>query len=445
MNPLPPTTDNNCGNYRVAEEHRPNLSAIGNRSVGELLRDNPDLLVFPQSLGSHHLDVIAGQPIFHLHKGVLTTGNIMGYVGKGASRLTISSRFCRDDRHDYFLHYMLQRVFAVNLFDFEQTAADESIWDFLPYLFPFYLKQAWRQGIYATYIGKAHNDMHVRGRIDIERHLRANVPFRGPIAFSTREYSADNPIIQLIRHTIEHIATRPLGKGVLTADAETRDIVGKIRELTRSTYRANDRQRAVAANLKRFSHPYFTAYVMLQRICMQILRRDKITFGPKESKIHGLLFDGAWLWEEYLATVLASDFEHPENKTKKHRRYLFNSGGRRFQSIYPDFISRNQPTAVGDAKYMALERSHSCGEDSERATSVYYKTITYMYRFRSERGFLLFPHPSGGFDETYRIESTEGRLRKIGLDIPHDAPTFATFQAMMHRREQLLIDALRQV
>lgn len=131
----------------------------------------------------------------------------------------------------------------------------------------------------------------------------------------------------------------------------------------------------MAANLKRFSHPYFTAYVMLQKICMQILRRDKISFGEKESKIYGLLFDGAWLWEEYLNTVLKQDFEHPENKTGKHRRYLFNCRAKSFQAIYPDFISKNSPTIVGDAKYIALE-TKEYNEDSERATSVYYKTIT---------------------------------------------------------------------
>ena len=148
---LRPTIDNNGGNYQVPEEHCENLTAIGNRSVGMLCQENPDLLVFPQSLDLYH-DDIAKSPIFMLQDKVLTTRNMMGFVGKGKTRLTISSRFSKDDRHDYFLHYMLQRVFAIHLFDFEQTSNDENIWDFLLYLFPYYLKRAYRQGVYRTYI-----------------------------------------------------------------------------------------------------------------------------------------------------------------------------------------------------------------------------------------------------------------------------------------------------
>lgn len=440
---LQPTTDNNRGNYSVPEEHCENLLAIGNRNIGALCQENPDLLIFPQSLGRYH-DDIANAPIFVLQDRILTTRNMMGFVGKGETRLTISSRFCKEDQHDYFLHYMLQRVFAINLFDFEQTSNNENIWDFLLYLFPYYLKQAYRQGIYKTYIRTEYNNAHVKGRIDVNRHIRMNIPFRGQVAYFTKEYSVDNPMIQLIRHTIEYISNHPYGKGVLTSDAEIRNVVDKIRMMTQSTYRKNNRQRVVIANLKRFSHPYFTAYIMLQKICIQILRRDKISFGDDESKIYGLLFDGAWLWEEYLNTVLKRDFEHPENKTGKHRRYLFNCGSNHFQAIYPDFISKNSPTIVGDAKYMALE-TKEYNEDSERATSVYYKTITYMYRFNSIYGLLLFPHPNTVYDEIYDIDGTAGKLRKIGLSIPQNEKSFTTFQAHMKKQEEWLCSTIRQL
>ena len=165
------TTDNNKGSYHVPEEHCDNLQAIGNRNVGTLCQENPDLLIFPQSLGLYH-DDIAKNPIFWLQDGILTTRNMMGFVGKDETRLTISSRFCKGDQHDYFLHYMLQRVFAINMFDFEQTSNNESIWDFLLYLFPYYLRQAYRQGIYKTYIRTEYNDTHVKGRIDVNRHIR---------------------------------------------------------------------------------------------------------------------------------------------------------------------------------------------------------------------------------------------------------------------------------
>ena len=112
----------------------------------------------------------------------------------------------------------------------------------------------------------------------------------------------------------------------------------------------------------------------MQKICLKILRHEKITFGKEKDKVYGLLFDGAWLWEEYLNTILKENFIHPENKTGKHRHYLFENN---IQSIFPDFISKVEPKSVGDAKYIPLDRQQSYSENSEKATSIYYKTIAY--------------------------------------------------------------------
>ena len=106
---------------------------------------------------------------------------------------------------------------------------------------------------------------------------------------------------------------------------------------------------------------------MLQKICLKFLRHEKITFFREKDKVYGLLFDGAWLWEEYLNTILKDNFIHPENKTRKHRHCLFEDDQlKSFQSIYPDFISRTNPKSVGDAKYIPLDRHQAYSENSER-------------------------------------------------------------------------------
>lgn len=129
---------------------------------------------------------------------------------------------------------------------------------------------------------------------------------------------------------------------------------------------------------------------------------------------------------------LKNEFIHPENKTGKNRHYLFEN----FQSIYPDFISRTEPKSVGDAKYIPLGRQKSYLENSKEATSIYYKTIAYMYRFNSDNGFLLFPNQETGFFETYKIKETNGILKKIGLAIPQTSENFKEFIKSMHSNEQ---------
>jgi len=427
------TTDNNGGksidkfdNLTIED-----LSAIANRSLSDLQNENPDLFIFPHSFGKYQDDV--EKPlIFSLDNENLTTYNLMGFIGRNSTQLTISSRFAKDENNDYFLHYMLQKVFAINLLKFDQTPNTENIWDFLLYLFPYYLKKAYSQGIYKAYKKEEYNDTNVKGSIDVKRHLLMNIPFTGKIAYTTREHSYNNNLTQLIRHTIEYIRTHPYGSGVLTSDSELRDIVSKFIFVTNKTYNCNSRQKVITANLRPVTHPYFTEYSALQKICLKILRHEKITFGKEKDKVYGLLFDGAWLWEEYLNTILKENFIHPENKTGKHRHLLFEN----FQPIYPDFISKDEPKTVGDAKYIPLDRQHAYSENSEKATSIYYKTIAYMYRFSSNNGFLIFPKQDTSFFETYRIMETDGILKKIGLATPQKSDNFKEFIITMKTNEQ---------
>ncbi len=429
------TTDNNGGknidkldNFNIAD-----LSAIANRSLLDLQNENPDLLVFPHSFGKYK-DDIEKSHIFSLDKEKLTTYNLMGFIGRNSTQLTITSRFARDENSDYFLHYMLQKVFSINLLKFDQTPNKENVWDFLLYLFPYYLKRAYSQGIYKAYKKEEYNDTNIRGSIDIKRHILRNIPFTGKIAYNTREHSYNNNLTQLIRHTIEHIRTHPFGSSVLTGDSELRDVVSKFIFVTNKTYNGNSRQKVISANLKPITHPYFTEYSALQKICLKILRHEKITFGNDKDRVYGLLFDGAWLWEEYLNTILKENFIHPENRTGKHKTLLFEN----FQPIYPDFISKDKPKSVGDAKYIPLDRQQSYSENSEKATSIYYKTIAYMYRFNSKNSFLIFPKQNISFFEVYRIKETDGILKKIGLAIPQMTENFKEYRRTMEANEEEL-------
>ena len=140
----------------------------------------------------------------------------------------------------------------------------------------------------------------------------------GKVAYSTREYVQDNDITQLIRHTIEFINTQTNGKVVLEVDAETKDNVSRIIQVTPS-YNKQARQNVIYNNLKAKIHPYYTGYVALQNLCLQILKAERVRYGKEENELSGILFDGAWLWEEYVYTIIKdAQFIHAENKTKKN-------------------------------------------------------------------------------------------------------------------------------
>ena len=436
-------TDNNYNGEKLNSQYIADLTPIANHSIAYLLSGNPNLLVFPQSLENY-----LNKPIFKIEGDKLYTNNIMGFVGRNTSKVTITSRFAKDDKNDFFLHYMLQKVLATNIFNFEQSPNnEETIWDFWLYLFPYCLKKAYAQGLYKAYQRKQYNDANVKGTLDVKRHLLKNLPFAGKIAYTTKEHSYDNPLSQLIRHTIEYLRMHPIGSVLLNTDAEIRTMVSQFVFHTQNSYNKNAWRKVIMANTKPFVHPYFTEYAPLQKICLNILNHEKLTFGEEKDKIHGLLFDGAWLWEEYLNTFLNEYFEHPENIRGKGREYLFKNSK---QPIYPDFISRNStPKLVGDAKYIPLEEHKSYGEDSERAISIYYKTITYMYRFETNRGFLLYPCSKKDSDEPFFSEelyidgNAENRiLEKIGLHIPQETESFQEFTMRIGNNEQALKEHL---
>ena len=171
------------------------------------LEDYPNLLVFPDSFKSYDKD-LGKKVICNITDGgkTLITNSIVGFIGRNETHLSIHSRFANDGEKDFFLHYMLQKVAKINLFNLQHTMDEDNVFDFLLYLFPLYLKNAISQGIFRQYITHKYNDAKVRGVIDVSRHIKYNEPFNGSVAYTTREYSYDNHITELIRHTIEFIS-----------------------------------------------------------------------------------------------------------------------------------------------------------------------------------------------------------------------------------------------
>ena len=273
------------------------LSLIANTRIEKLkLDDNKKLLVFPHSFGDHG-DDLGDNAIFSLLGNEIKTGNIMGFVGINNTQVSIKSRFAQSDGNDYFLHYMLAKVFRINLVNLMHGISNENILDFLIYLFPYFLGKAMSQGLFKKYQRFEHNDANIKGPIDIVRHIQRNIPFRGTVAYNTREHSYDNDVTQLIRHTIEYIRTKETGQLVLQNESDTRSNVSQIVFAT-PTYSQNQRQQIINKNLRPLNHPYFTEYTDLQKLCLQILRQDELKFGEEKDKVYGVLFDGAWLWEE---------------------------------------------------------------------------------------------------------------------------------------------------
>jgi 5-methylcytosine-specific restriction endonuclease McrBC regulatory subunit McrC len=405
-------------------------SKIADKTLEQLEREG--VFVFPEVVKDAE-DITESQMILQSVNDSFRSGNIMGFLGCGDERLMIESRFSNGE--DFFFQYLLENVLDFpNIVDLDSDAnQDNRMFNFLLFLFPRYLKAAMRKGLFKKYIRHEYNDGNVKGTIDVARHIEKNTPFVGKVAYTQREFSYDNSLMELVRHTVEYIKGKPYGGKILI---KVKEEVKLVVDATPG-YKPYDRQNIINQNRKTsIRHAYFSEYLALQRLCLMILRHQKHQIGLGTRQIYGILFDGAWLWEEYVNSLIADAFYHPMNKADKGAQYLFE---RNAGLIYPDFISRNrEERVIADAKYKPVR--NISGRD-------YLQLLAYMFRFDAKTGYYLYPETGNAADlklrmnrgSTYEADVAPRDdiiVMKHGLKIPVEANSYAEFVTEMKISEQ---------
>ncbi|MBR4532236.1 restriction endonuclease [bacterium] len=423
------------------------LKSINNISLPEL--EKQGVIIFPSKAAESELkdedQTILSVQNLERENPTITTGNVMGFFSVKGVQFEISSRFDSGEKQ-FFLHYMLSKVCNVAP-TIELTHANKDpLYDFAVYLFPAFLKKAVSQGLFRMYITREYNDSNLRGVIDFPRHFRNNIPFNGKIAYRTREYSSDNFVTQLVRHTIEFIAENSNLRRILSLDDETRGAVQEICGNTGS-YDRLSRNFIINKNLRPLSHPYYTEYEQLRKLCIMILTHDKISYGEsQQNQINGILFDGASLWEDYLNAAMQEQIrkqnlqfklEHPNNRAGTGGKYLFTNS----VMIYPDFILKekdsNKIMAIMDAKYKHLE--NGAGNPD------FFQLLAYMFRFSCNRGMLIYPYGKNEKEPESNLflkdHENQITLSVLGLEIPeYDEKTERKeFANKMEAQEKSLI------
>jgi len=422
--------DNSFYTREIFESVPDLFEKIVNKSLRQLEKEG--IFVFSDGVKAAE-DISDEQYVLKSSDGKYYTGNIMGFFGYHDEYIVIGSRFS-DDCDDYFLKYLMEKALDVpNSLNLNTTfSADEHMFEFYMFLFPSFLKSAMRKGIYKSYVLNEYNDANIRGTIDIKRHLRLNTPFLGNIAYNQKEFSYDNHITQLIRHTVEFMKKNPRYSVLLR---NVRDEVADVINSTPS-YKPSYRHKVIANNRKnKLKHAYFHEYQKLQTLCLLILNRGKCQIGYGIEEISGVIFDGAWLWEEYINVLICDLFYHPKNKAHDGTQHLFyNKLGR----IYPDFMSRNsQNRIIADAKYKPIRNI---------GNKDYLQVLAYMYRFDAKCGVYFYPEISdidsvilylnqGSTYEKNVCPRNDICLKKLGLKLSNGADSYEQYKHLMLQAE----------
>lgn len=420
--------------YITKYQENPIIQELLNRDLNNLEQEH--FIIFPPIVTDSE-DLDGDNCIFKSQNREVRTGNIVGLLKKNEHEIQINSRFYDHEGmiSDYFIKYMLQRVLNLNVVRTQINAdSKESYYDLLPYLFPMYLNQAMQKGLYKEYIKRNCNDENIKGPINVARHIKMNTPFIGKIAYDTREFSYDNKVTQIIRHTIEKLK---LDHDIeILVDDGTKENIQEIIQATPNYSRLNRLDILEDNVFNPVRHGYFSEYYPLQQLCIKILNEEKIGFGTEDDEVHGIIIDAAWLWEEYLNTLLKSEFIHPENKNSKFGISLYSN---RTSTVFPDFYSKDK-TVVLDAKYKQLDSSEKGIIREDR-----YQIISYLHVLKSEMAGIVYPSKTVEQITTVGVlNGYGGKLFKLPLRIPQHIESYNEFMVLIQKSEIVFKRAISQ-
>ena len=162
---------------------------------------------------------------------------------------------------------------------------------------------------------------------------------------------------------------------------------------------------------------------------------EEVKYGESDDEICGILFDGAWLWEEYVNTILINfGFTHPQNKLRKGGIYLFDD---RSGIRYPDFYKEDM---VLDAKYKRLGSYDKVSKIGENDIN---QVITYMTSLHVNKGGFVAPLENKQVViPTSRLKESASTLSIYGIEISKTTSSYINFCEHMKNLEDIFIKSL---
>ena len=463
----------------LSESQRKLLEQYGGKTIVELSAvANGSILDFTGS----HLEKFVGEkknPCFFDYHRVgdcgfrLDTGNLMGVLrfrdrNSGESlQVEILSRFDKDC-NNHFLNYLLSKVLDVAVGCELVAARSSSVLElFLDVMFVQRLAEAAANGLLRHYRTFRNNDWNFKGKLDLPRHLRENIPFPRGIAYVKREISINVAVNRLLLHAA--LAVQRRRPDLFERNECARDALMIMRaEISdpgdlRSVLAHRDCRESIV-------HPYFReTWEPLRQIARLILEEERWQLFQEcpEDEVCGVVFDGAWLWESYLATILKKGgYRHcvyGEGSVDKFESLWNVSTQRCNATMYPDFVRKDGDKfiALADAKYKSFLKR----EDR-------LQMIAYAFVYEPKVNFLIYPPKDvkcdiGNDDEPEVLVDEERvskrgwfNIRKVSSDKPNKVSEqylrtisfgeiktdveWNTFVQARERKEEDLMEILKQ-
>lgn len=320
------------------------------------------------------------------------TAQIGNYVGKfvwdGLS-VDIRSRFS-----DQFLQRMLNFANDVYLDDVSVFSASVSKQiDFskyvIYYLFVQTLEKAFLLGLPKAYKSVQHHEMKLKGKIDINRFIKLDIPFKGKISSTSREQHEIQEIIDTLYKAIKVIDMSGQGFTQNISHIKTH-----LKQQRSNRYVSNGTINVVMQS-KALQNPIFTPYKQVLEYARFIINGNNLEENKNgDKKTYGFLVNVAELFEIYVTKLLRKEFPEWIVESPKIELYPNHFFARK---IIPDIVmTRGNDVMVFDTKYkrMLIRDRYQNGGDLDR--NDFFQINTYMSYYQQKgyrviAGGLLYP------------------------------------------------------
>lgn len=327
----------------------------------------------------------------------------------------------------------------------------------LAFVFAAQIERAYRKGLYRRYRTYECNDSKVKGKINITRHIRLNPLNNGKIAYSYREYTADNDVNKMIFTAYTYLQKRH--PNIMKNLEKKRKTVGECITQFRNIMQPASRQEAqklVQRERRKITHSIYHDWEEVRKTAILILRHMGIFVrdAQAEKTIHGVLINMNWVWEQYLQSILEDEIKGKGYTFQpQDEKNIFIRNKNPLHTLKPDLcIYKDEKSAlILDAKYKnawsdAVQNKN--GNFDERVREDYFQILAYMYGFRCNKAGIFCPcsasNSSHSEHEYYEYTITKDREKEkfylLPLYIPHSQESknnsFKSFKEVMEKTNE---------
>ena len=260
------------------------------------------------------------------------------------------------------------------------------------YMFIQNLEKAFLLGLPKAYKSIEHHEMKLKGKIDINKFIKYDIPFQGKISSVSREQKEIQEIIDVL-----YKAVKIIDKNNKAFLKNISHIKTHLKQYKSNNYVSNETiNRALKS--KALQNPIFAPYKKVLEYARFIINGNNIKKNDGTQQTFGFIINVAELFEIYITKLLQKEFSDWYVESPKIE--LYNTPQMFYQrKIIPDIVMiKDKDVIVFDTKYkkMLMRDRYQNGGDVDR--NDFFQINTYMSYYQNHPdkynvkiGGLLYP------------------------------------------------------